>query len=165
MTTLNKISEFFYWDEVTHSSTASRLHLDNTPPKELVPVIFNTAAKMDAVRALLKSPVKVNSWYRSPEVNAAVGSKSKRSQHLRGEAVDFICPAFGPPVQIVEYLANFADRIEFDQMILEHTWVHISFVSDADGIPSRTARKQILTLQLDGTYLAGITDRFGKEIT
>jgi len=86
-----------------------------------------TAAHMERVRAALgNKSIHVNSFYRSPAVNAAVGSKST-SQHLLGEAVDFICPAFGTPVEICRKLIELHDLIRFDQLILEHSWVHISF--------------------------------------
>jgi len=67
------------------------------------------------------------------------------SQHCRGEAVDFICPSFGPPHKIVDAIRKSA--VEFDQVILEFgRWVHISF----SGAP----RMQALVIDKNGTRFA-----------
>lgn len=132
------ISTYFSWDEVILSPTAARWGLDNLPPAEVVPAIQYTAACMDRVRKLLNRPILVNSWYRSPEVNKAVGSKSSKSQHCKGEAVDFICPSYGSPRAVAKVLADNLALLKFDQLIYEYTWVHISF--------SVNPRGQVLTL-------------------
>lgn len=132
------VSTYFTWDEVTHSPTAERRGLDNIPPADLVPAIQYTASCLDRVRKLLKRPILVSSWYRSAEVNKAVGSKATKSQHMKGEAVDFICPAYGSPRAVAKLLADNLAVLKFDQLIYEYTWVHISFTINPRG--------QILTL-------------------
>ena len=95
------LSEHFTLAEFTASSKARDLGIDNTPPDSLIPHLIKTAYGIEEVRSLLgNNPIHVNSAYRCPTLNQAVGSKST-SQHLSGSAVDFICPLFGTPSQIV----------------------------------------------------------------
>lgn len=124
-----RLSAHFSLAELTHSAAAARLALRNTPPLPVVEVLTHTAGRMETVRSLLLDrPITVLSGYRSPEVNRAVGG-SKNSAHMTGHAVDFICPSFGTPRQIVAHLqANAAALGPFDQIIEEFgEWVHIGF--------------------------------------
>ena len=136
------LSPNFSLTEFTDSQTAARLGIDNDPPIELIPVLKATARCMEDVRDLLGGkPVLVSSAYRSPELNAAIGG-SKNSQHMSGEAVDFTCPKFGTPEQIVKAIKD--SPLLFDQCILEfYRWVHISF-SDRN-------RRQTLIIDKNGT--------------
>lgn len=155
------LSDHFTLEEATDSATAERLGLDNTPTPDVLDVMVATAIKMEKVRALLgNKPIKVSSWYRSPAVNKAVGSKSALSQHLVGEAVDFKCPTFGTAAQVCKYLVDNYPLIQFDQLILEHSWIHISF-----AILTRKPRGHVLTLLANGTYAIGLTDKLGTPLT
>lgn len=138
-----KLSKYFTLEEMTLSQAASRNNLDNTPgPLELDNLTY-TCQQLDAVRELLANPILVSSGYRSPEVNRAVGSTAKKSQHMEGCAVDFTAPQFGTPRKIVEAVK--ASAIRYDQLILEYDrWVHISFVKGAN-------RKQALVIDNSGT--------------
>lgn len=154
------LTEHFHIAEVTTSSLAARKGIDNSLPLELFPVVCKTAIGMEKVRACLGNlPVSIDSWYRSLQLNQLLGSKDT-SQHRKGEAVDFICPAFGTPTQIVKCLVAHADLIRFDQLILEHTWVHISWNSNPSGIQ----KGQVLSLLSNGGYAAGITDANGVTL-
>jgi hypothetical protein len=116
----------FTLEELTVSQEAIRKGLDNTPGKGILSNLINTAENMELVRNVLNGhPIIVTSGYRSPEVNAAVGG-SKTSQHTKGQAVDFTCPKYGTPREIVRAIKNAG--IKYDQLILEFDrWVHISF--------------------------------------
>lgn len=138
------LSPNFTLEELTLSQTASRLGLDNTPPPEVLEHLKSTAVRMEAVRALLMRPILVSSGYRSQQVNAAVGGVAN-SAHCQGWAVDFICPTFGDPFHICAAIA--ASPMEYDQVIQEGTWVHISFAPEM--------RKQCLT-KTNGGYAKGI---------
>lgn len=124
-----RLSPHFSLAELTHSATAARRGLTNTPPLHIVEELTRTAAGMERVRAILGGlPITVLSGYRSPQVNMAVGG-SRTSAHMTGHAVDFICPRFGNPRQIVRLLrAQAAALGDFDQIIEEFgEWVHIGF--------------------------------------
>lgn len=140
---MTQLSKYFTLAELTVSNKAKELKLNNIPSGKQLENLKYTAARMDAVRELLGHPIIVSSGYRSPAVNKAVGSKAKHSQHMEGQAVDFTCPGFGTPKQIVEAIIK--SKIEYDQVIQEFgTWVHISF---KDGIN----RKQALVIDSNGT--------------
>lgn len=68
-------------------------------------------------------PIRVNSGYRSPILNKAVGGKPT-SQHLRGEAADIT----GGTVEENRKLLALLSDMEFDQLIDESnlTWIHVS---------------------------------------
>lgn len=151
------LSEHFSWEEVEKSSTAERLGIDNSLPIDLVPVIKKTAVGMELVRSVLGNKgIHINSWYRCLALNKALSSKDT-SQHIKGEAVDFVCPEFGTPLEICKTLVEHTGYIAYDKLILEHTWVHISFC----GNPSDVPHKQVLSLLANGTYAIGLTDKYG----
>lgn len=153
------LSPNFTLEEAVASETASRLCIDNTPNQGIIGVMCCTAKGMEIVRTCLDSkPIHINSWYRSLKLNRELGSKDT-SQHPKGEAVDFICPNFGEPVDICKAIITAHNLIPFDQLILEHTWVHISFAI-ATGKP----RGQVLSLLGTGRYAEGLTTKFGEPL-
>lgn len=120
-----KMSEFFTLDEMLVSEFAARKGIDNSPSLEVLATLKLTAMEMDKVRAFLGKPVLPSSWYRCLELNRALGSKGN-SQHVKGEAVDFISPEFGTVQQVFDAIRK--SDIRFDQLIVEcGRWVHISF--------------------------------------
>lgn len=119
------LSPHFTLAEMTVSEVAARRGIPNEPTPEALEALYRTATGLEAVRAVLGKPIIVTSGYRSPAVNRLVGGQPS-SQHLRGEAADFICPAFGTPGEVVAALVKSA--VQYDQCILEFgRWVHISF--------------------------------------
>jgi putative chitinase len=138
------LSAHFTLSELTATDTDE----DNTPSPIELKRLTATARHMEAVRALLKKPIIVNSGYRSPAVNKAVGG-SPTSAHALGYAVDFTCAEFGDPMAICRAIR--ASDIAFDQLILERNlWVHISF--------DPRVRHQILSF-VRGKYIAGLRKR------
>lgn len=155
------ISNHFSWYEVEHSDTAARNWIDNSLPQELVGAAENTARELEVVRMILGGrPLKINSWYRCPELQLLPQFHNPHSQHPKAEAVDFVCPRYGDSLQIAREVILNRAAIPFDQLILEHTWVHISFCS----IPSAIPRGQILSLLKSGGYANGLTDSEGKPL-
>lgn len=151
------LSEHFTFEEATFSILAERAGIDNT---HVSPEVFiaaqRTAAKMEKVRLVLdNTSIRVHSWIRCLELNRMLGSKDT-SQHVDGEAVDFTAPKFGTPLAICRRIVENKDLIRYDQLILEHTWVHISFCS-----PNDVPRGQVLSLLKGGGYAVGLTDANG----
>lgn len=142
-----QLSKHFTLDEATITQVRD---VSNQPPTGILAVMGLTAEKMEQVRTLLGFPIHVNSWYRSPAVNAKVGG-AKKSAHMEGRAVDFICPHYGTPYEICKFLESKKAEIGFDQLIYEHTWVHIGFV-----IPPAAPRLEVLTLGPNGSYMNGV---------
>ena len=82
------MAEFFTKSELTRSDTARTLKIDNTPTPEasaaLDALMWNA---LDPIRRMWGKPIIVNSGYRCPKLNAAIGG-SATSQHMKGEAAD-----------------------------------------------------------------------------
>ena len=140
------LSEHFTLAEGVFSSTALRFGIDNTPNTVNTMRMQAAAKALEAVRELLGAPMHVDSWYRCEALNKAVGG-SLTSAHMEGYAIDFICPAFGTPLEIVRAIVD--SGIKFDQCIQEGRWVHISF-------DPRT-RMRVLTAHFDASGKATYT--------
>lgn len=124
---MTNLSEHFSLAEMVHTNTG----LPNEPGPIALARLEHTAAGMEEVRALLGKAIVVHSGYRCPAVNAAVGG-SHTSDHMNGDACDFVCPDFGTPLEVAD--AILSSDIKFDQLIREggnHEgvggWVHCSF--------------------------------------
>ena len=127
---MTQLSAHFSLDEATLSQTAARLGLENDPPLSVVQNMKQAALGLELVRLELGGlPININSWYRAPAVNEAVGSKPT-SAHVSGFAIDFTCPKFGNPRKIVEAIK--ASSVPYQQLLLEFdSWVHIAFNGQA----------------------------------
>ena len=136
------LSAHFTLEEFTTSQTAARRGIDNSPAADVLERMKKTAQGLEAVRVRLGcAPITVTSGYRSPALNAAIGGAAQ-SQHMTGEAADFICPRFGSPAEIAAALVD--SGIAYDQLILEFgRWIHISF--------SDTPRHHALSIDRTGT--------------
>jgi hypothetical protein len=145
----------FSLEQLTYSETAERERIDNTPSVEIVENLRLLARGLEQVRMLTGFPLEISSGYRCPELNSRVRG-AKTSQHTRGQAADFTCDEFGPPLDIIKTIRD--SDIDFDQCILEYAkWVHISF--------SAAPRGKVLTIydSKEG-YLDGLWDRSGNKI-
>ena len=86
-----RLSKNFTLQEYIKSQTATRKGLDNTPSEEHLAkakLLFENVVQK--VRDNFGVTI-INSGYRGPALNEAVGGSSK-SQHCKGEAVDIECP-------------------------------------------------------------------------
>lgn len=125
-----KLSEHFTLEELTASSTARDLGIDNTPPQEFAPRLILLAQMLERIRAALGGvPIVVSSGYRCPVLNKAVGGVPE-SHHTLGYAADIEAPAFGDPQQVARRLVADLDTLQIGQLILEGVkgkkWVHVS---------------------------------------
>lgn len=118
--------KYFTIKELSASSTAISKGLDNTPTEAAVANLTRLVdAILDPLRAAYGKPIKVNSGYRSPEVNVAVKG-SKTSQHVTGEAADIT--GGNPAENKILYDLIVSLDLPFDQLIDESnfSWVHVS---------------------------------------
>jgi len=139
-----KLSPNFTLEELTHSEIAERLGLNNTPDAIITANLTRLAKFLEEVRRVIGRPIMVNSAYRSPKVNEAVGSKPT-SQHVLGCAADIKVPGLTPN-DIVNFVIK--SNIEYDQLIREFdSWVHISIPNNVADKP----RKQVLIIDKTGT--------------
>ena len=69
-----KISDHITYAEAIHSNTAKRKGIDNTPNPTQVENMKLLAEKIfEPLRKWTSGPIKVNSFFRSPELNTAIG--------------------------------------------------------------------------------------------
>lgn len=131
---MRKISDHISYKEGTYSVTALRLGLNNDPTKSHLTNMELLAEKIfEPLRKHVGGPIKINSFYRGPELNKAIGG-STNSQHCKGQAID-IDDTYGymSNADMYEYIKN---NLSFDQMIWEFgnsdnpDWVHISYVNE-----------------------------------
>ena len=152
-----RLSKNFTLKEFTKSQTAERRGIDNTPNDEhLENAEFLFGNVVQKVRDNF-GPTTINSGYRGPELNEAVGGSSK-SQHCHGQAADIEVPG----VSNYEVAKWITDNCDFDQVILEFYtpgipdsgWVHVSYKKEGN-------RKSILTAMKEGgktVYKVGLIE-------
>ena len=153
---MTQLTKNFSLAEMVKSETALRHGMENNPgPDELNNLLNLCANVLQPIRDHYQKGVKVNSGYRSPDVNAKVGG-SRTSDHCRGMAADIEIPGV-PNAELAAYIR---DNLAYTQLILEFYtpgvpdsgWVHVSY-DDQD------LKKQVLTAtKKDGktVYLPGL---------
>jgi len=129
-----KISDHISYKEAVKSNTALRRGIDNTPGAYEQQNMEIVAEKIfEPLREWVGGPVKINSFYRSPKLNKAIGGSS-RSQHCEGRAID-LDDTFGHKTN-AEMFNYIKHNLSFDQLIWEFgdsenpAWVHVSYVSE-----------------------------------
>ncbi len=128
------ISKHISDKEGRHSNTAIRRGIDNVPNDEQLANMKVLAEKVfEPLRSWVGGPIKINSFFRSVELNKAIGGSS-RSQHCKGQAVD-LDDTFGHKTN-AEMYNYIKENLDFDQLIWEFgddsnpAWVHVSYVSE-----------------------------------
>ncbi len=147
-----KLSEFLHTDNPAYVAANQQVTTDQ------VEKLRQVALLGEQVRSLLGGGLHVNSGYRCPQLNAAIGS-SARSQHLLAEAMDF--HRFGQEYTAATLDSDFrlimaaakAGQLRFGQLIQESAkryngvslWIHISL-----GAPWRAAERSGQCLTMSG---------------
>ena len=141
------ISKHISYKEATHSATALRRGLDNTPNEEQLKCMKEVAENLfEPLRKWVGGPIKINSFFRGEPVNTAIGG-SKYSQHMKGQAID-IDDTFGHKTN-AEMYHYIKDNLDFDQLIWEFgddknpNWVHMSWVSHRPNRKKLTIAKRV----------------------
>ena len=128
------VSKHISYKEGVYSRTATRLNVDNKPNDDQMQNMCLIAEEVfEPLRVWVGGPIKINSFFRSPELNKAIGGSTK-SQHCHGQAID-LDDTFGRATnaEMYEFIKKYLD---FDQMIWEFgdednpDWVHVSYVSE-----------------------------------
>jgi zinc D-Ala-D-Ala carboxypeptidase len=127
-----QLSKNFTLKELTKSDYASRNSIDNTPSSLVVNnLMLLTTKLLQPIRDEFGTVI-INSGYRSPQLNVAIGG-SKTSDHVLGLAADIEVPNLSNYM-----LAKWCEQnLKFKQLILEFYtpgdvesgWVHISYGS------------------------------------
>ena len=145
----------FTLEELTKSETALRKNMPNVPTEADITNLKLLADNvLQPLRDHYRVGIKVNSGYRSPDVNAAVGG-SRTSDHCKGQAADIEIPGIANAV-LAQYIK---DSLQYTQLILEFYtpgipdsgWVHVSY--DANNLKCQTltaTKKDGKTAYLNG---------------
>ena len=127
------ISKHISYKEATYSRTATRLNIENKPNKEQLKNMKLIAEEVfEPLRMYVGGPIKINSFFRAPKLNKAIGGSTK-SQHCHGQAID-LDDTFGRATN-AEMFEFIKQNLDFDQIIWEFgsddnpDWVHVSYVS------------------------------------
>jgi len=151
-----QLSPNFSLTEMVKSETALRHGMENTPGEAEIAALRLLCEKvLQPVRDHYGVGVKVNSGFRHPDVNAAVGG-SKTSDHCRGQAADIEIPGVAnadPAVWIMENLDYTQLILEFyTPGILDSGWVHVSYN------PTNLKKENLTATKKDGktVYLPGL---------
>ena len=128
---MTQLTKNFSLAEMVKSETALRHGMENNPgPDELNNLLNLCANVLQPIRDHYQKGVKVNSGYRSPDVNAKVGG-SRTSDHTRGMAADIEIPGV-PNADLAKWIK---ENLSYTQLILEFYtvgvpdsgWVHVSY--------------------------------------
>ena len=122
------LSKNFSLDEFIRSETANMKGISNIPnPSELANISALVQNVLQPARDALKTPIYINSGFRSEKLNDAVGG-APNSQHMakNGAAADI---RSNDNLKLFNYIK---DNLPFDQLIWEEgtsepKWVHVSY--------------------------------------
>ena len=163
-----QLSPHFSLLELTESATARQRDIANIPPPEAVENLKRLCkGTLEPLRKALGLPVIITSGYRCKELNNIVNRSSKTSQHMQGCAADFYVSDDGAmrqsrgsrfKVQDSKVLGRrellimgfrliiLNEDIDYDQLILYPTFIHVSYVSRSKN------RRKIIKANGHGTY-------------
>lgn len=130
--------KYFTIKELCKSSIGKAKNINNTPDSKILKNLEQLVDNiLDPLRKEYGKPIIVNSGYRCPALNAAVGG-SKTSHHMLGLAADITAGSSIKNKQLFDLIQKL--DLPYDQLIDEKhfQWVHVSF--------SENPRKQILHL-------------------
>ena len=137
-----QLTKNFSLAEMTVSETARSRGLKNEPGTQEIENLRTLCQQvLQPLREAYGKSIKVNSGFRAPDVNAAVGG-SRTSDHCKGQAADIEIPGV-PNAELAKYIADYFD---FTQLILEFYtpgipdsgWVHVSY-------DPKNLKKQVMT--------------------
>ena len=142
---MKRISKHISYKEAVGSNYAKQKGIKNKPNEEQVENMKLLAEEVfEPLREWVDAPIKVNSMFRSLELNTALKG-SKTSSHMKGEAMDITSMGGKSNLEMFHWIK---DNLEFDQLIWEFgkepKWLHVSF--------SKNNRKQVLVTKKRGVY-------------
>jgi len=143
---MKRISKHISYKEAVGSNYAKQKGIKNKPNEEQVENMKLLAEEVfEPLREWVDAPIKVNSMFRSKELNSAIKG-SLKSSHLNGEAMDITSMGGKSNLEMFHYIRT---ELDFDQLIWEFgaepKWLHVSYNKDNN-------RKQVLVTKKRGVY-------------
>lgn len=131
--------KYFTIEELCRSDKARQMGINNAPTDDIIDSLSDLVENvLDPARERIGKAITVNSGYRCPELNKAVGG-APTSQHTKGEAADITSGSKEANKHLFEIIR---DNLPYDQLINEYdySWVHVSYKRNGN-------RKQILKIK------------------
>ena len=144
---MKKISKHITYKEATHSNYAKQYKIANKPSSDDIENMELLAEKVfEPLREWVEAPIRVNSMFRSLELNSALKG-APRSSHMKGQAFDITSMGGKTNLEMFHYIK---DNLDFDQLIWEYgnepVWLHVSYVNETEN------RGQVLVIKKSGVY-------------
>ena len=124
-----KLSPHFTLGELT---TSSHRDVYNIPTHEAIANLKHLCQWLEVLRERSGGPVRINSGYRSPQLNRKIGGATN-SNHLTGCAADIRVTGFEQAIRYAAILLDYADEShqEFDELLVERNrygaiWLHFA---------------------------------------
>ena len=125
-----KLSPHFTLGEMTRSESHPEVY--NIPSHEAIANLKHLCQWLEVLRERSGSPVRINSGYRSPQLNRKIGGATN-SNHLTGCAADIRVTGFEQAIRYAAILLDYADEShqEFDELLVERNrygaiWLHFA---------------------------------------
>ena len=121
-------SESFSLAELIKSSTATKHHIDNTPPADVIRNLqYGVDMVLDPLRRIYGKPILITSGYRCPKLNTLVGGVSN-SWHTQGNAADIHVASL---TEATKLFSNLQKIPSVDTVLFEHSgsgqWLHVQW--------------------------------------
>jgi len=144
---MKRVSKHISYKEATHSDYAKQYKIANKPSSEDIENMELLAEKVfEPLREWVGEPIRVNSMFRSPELNSALKGAT-RSSHMKGQAFDITSMGGKTNLEMFHYII---ENLPFDQLIWEYgaepKWLHVSYVNEKEN------RGQVLVTKRAGVY-------------
>ena len=125
-----KLSEHFTLGEMTRSNSHPEIY--NIPSHEAIANLTNLCKWLEVLRLRAGTPIRINSGYRSPQLNKAIHGVAG-SNHMTGCAADIRVSGMEQLLRYAVILLDYADesKQEFDELLIERNshgaiWLHFA---------------------------------------
>ena len=131
-----KVSKYFWYNELWHSESATRLNINNEPPAvHLENLNYLANEVVDKCREYVGGKLHA-SFYRSKALNDVTPGAAQPSYHMLGMAADIDCKFFGigNNADLFKWMVN---NLTFAQIIWEYgndkhpDWIHVTAFAPA----------------------------------
>ena len=124
------LSEHFVLGEFTRSNSHPEVY--NIPTHEAIANLKRVCGWLEVLRARAGGPIRINSGYRSPQLNKKIGGVPTSNQ-LTGCAVDIRVEDMEQLIRYAAILLDYADEShqQFDELLIERNrygaiWLHFA---------------------------------------
>ena len=125
-----KLSEHFTLGEMTRSNSHPEVY--NIPSHEAIANLKRVCKWLEVLRLRAGTPIRINSGYRSPQLNKAIHGVAG-SNHMTGCAADIRVENMEQLIRYAAILLDYAkeSKQEFDELLIERNshgaiWLHFA---------------------------------------